>query len=152
MAPEYLEILLENPGFFRCEIAVSFRCRVIHQLKSMVVSGSPKRWDRWHSPSPNWQEKYHLYTTYMYIAFVLDEAYLYIYHLYTTYIYHLYNPYLWMKPLDEHSLWRHHTFNLQDGLDIPELWQPRKQPKISGNPVCQFGVSTFKTSGMFNDS
>ena len=20
----------------------------------MVVSGSPKRWDRWHSPSPNW--------------------------------------------------------------------------------------------------
>ena len=22
---------------------------------SMVVSGSPKRWDRWHSPSPNWQ-------------------------------------------------------------------------------------------------
>ena len=32
---------------------------------SMVVSGSPKRWDRWHSPSPNWQEKYHLYTTYI---------------------------------------------------------------------------------------
>ena len=30
----------------------------------MVVSGSPKRWDRWHSPSPNWQGKYHLYTTY----------------------------------------------------------------------------------------
>ena len=27
--------------------------------------GSPKRWDRWHSPSPNWQEKYHLYTTYI---------------------------------------------------------------------------------------
>ena len=27
-------------------------------------NGSPKRWDRWHSPSPNWQEKYHLYTTY----------------------------------------------------------------------------------------
>ena len=24
----------------------------------------PNRWDRWHSPSPNWQEKYHLYTTY----------------------------------------------------------------------------------------
>ena len=23
--------------------------------QSMVVSGSPKRWDRWHSPSPNWQ-------------------------------------------------------------------------------------------------
>ena len=22
---------------------------------SMVVSGSPKRWDWWHSPSPNWQ-------------------------------------------------------------------------------------------------
>ena len=22
---------------------------------------------RWHSPSPNWQEKYHLYTTYIYI-------------------------------------------------------------------------------------
>ncbi len=20
----------------------------------MVISGSPKRWDRWHSPSPNW--------------------------------------------------------------------------------------------------
>ncbi len=32
---------------------------------SMVVSGSPKRWDRWHSPSPNWQEKCHLYTTYI---------------------------------------------------------------------------------------
>ena len=33
--------------------------------KSMVVdAGSPKRWDRWHSPSSNWQEKYHLYTTY----------------------------------------------------------------------------------------
>ena len=31
---------------------------------SMVVSGSPNRWDRWHSPSPNWQEKYHLCTTY----------------------------------------------------------------------------------------
>ena len=31
---------------------------------SMVVSGSLKRWDRWHSPSPNWQEKCHLYTTY----------------------------------------------------------------------------------------
>ena len=30
----------------------------------MVVFGSRKRWDRWHSPSPNWQEKYHLYTTY----------------------------------------------------------------------------------------
>ena len=30
-------------------------------------NGSPKfkRWDRWHSPSPNWQEKYHLYTTYI---------------------------------------------------------------------------------------
>ena len=33
----------------------------------MVVSGSPKRWDRWHSPSPNWQHIplgsiYHLYT------------------------------------------------------------------------------------------
>ena len=27
-------------------------------------NGSRKRWDRWHSPSPNWQEKYHLYTTY----------------------------------------------------------------------------------------
>ncbi len=27
-------------------------------------SGSPKRWDRWHSPSHNWQEKCHLYTTY----------------------------------------------------------------------------------------
>ena len=30
----------------------------------MVVSGSPKRWDRWHSPSPNWQNIpliYHLY-------------------------------------------------------------------------------------------
>ena len=35
------------------------------RLESMVVSGSPKRWDRWHSPSPNWQEKYHLYTTYI---------------------------------------------------------------------------------------
>ena len=32
--------------------------------KSMVVFGSPKRWDRYHSPSPHWQEKCHLYTTY----------------------------------------------------------------------------------------
>ena len=30
----------------------------------MVPLKGPKRWDRWHSPSPNWQEKYHLYTTY----------------------------------------------------------------------------------------
>ena len=30
-------------------------------FQSIVVSASPKRWDRWHSPSPNWQEKYHLY-------------------------------------------------------------------------------------------
>ena len=34
-------------------------------VSSMVVFGSHKRWDRWHSPSPNWQEKYHLYTTYI---------------------------------------------------------------------------------------
>ena len=30
----------------------------------MVVFGSPKRWDRWHSPSPNWQYIpliYHIY-------------------------------------------------------------------------------------------
>ena len=39
------------------------------QMYSMVVSGSPKRWDRWHSPSPNWQEKYHLYIYHLYIAF-----------------------------------------------------------------------------------
>ena len=39
-------------------------------ILSMVVSGSPKRWDRWHSPSPNWQEKYHLYTTEKVLAFV----------------------------------------------------------------------------------
>ena len=34
---------------------------------SMVVSGSPNRWDRWHFWSPNCyvQEKYHLYTTYI---------------------------------------------------------------------------------------
>ncbi len=31
----------------------------------MVVSGSHKRWDRWHSPSPNWQYIHHLYTTYI---------------------------------------------------------------------------------------
>ena len=29
----------------------------------------PLKGGRWHSPSPNWQEKYHLYTTYIYIAF-----------------------------------------------------------------------------------
>ena len=34
-------------------------------LLGAVVSGFPKRWDRWHSPSPNSQEKYHLYTTYI---------------------------------------------------------------------------------------
>ncbi len=30
----------------------------------VFVFGSTKRWDRWHSPSPDRQEKYHLYTTY----------------------------------------------------------------------------------------
>ena len=25
----------------------------------------PLKGGRWHSPSPNWQEKYHLYTTYI---------------------------------------------------------------------------------------
>ena len=39
--------------------------RVFWYPLSMVVSGSPKRWDRWHSPSPNWQVFYHLYTTYI---------------------------------------------------------------------------------------
>ena len=34
-------------------------------IYSMLVFGSRKRWDRWHSPSPNWQEKCHLYTTYI---------------------------------------------------------------------------------------
>ena len=36
----------------------------VQYLHSMVVSGSPKRWDRWHSPSPNCQYIpliYHLY-------------------------------------------------------------------------------------------
>ena len=37
-----------------------------------------KRWDRWHSPSPNWQEQYHLYTTY-------NPPIGSINHLYTTY-------------------------------------------------------------------
>ena len=37
----------------------------IKMTVSMVVFGSRKRWDCWHSPSPNWQEKYHLYTTYI---------------------------------------------------------------------------------------
>ena len=33
-------------------------------------NGSPKRWDgRWHSPSPNWQEKYHLYIPLIVLAF-----------------------------------------------------------------------------------
>ena len=39
------------------------------QLHSTVVFGSRKRWDRWHSPSPNWQEKCHLYTTFIVLAF-----------------------------------------------------------------------------------
>ena len=41
-------------------------CPIYKQVKqlSMDFSGSFKGWDRWHSPSPNWQEKYHLYTTY----------------------------------------------------------------------------------------
>ena len=45
---------------------VSFResTRWAPTTYTMVVSGSPNRWDRSHSPSPNWQEKYHLYTTY----------------------------------------------------------------------------------------
>ena len=46
-------------GVFACFMFPNQKTHV-----SMVVSGSPERWDRWHSPSPNWQEKCHLYTTY----------------------------------------------------------------------------------------
>ena len=34
---------------------------VARGFQSRVVSGSPKRWDRWHSPSPNWQESHTTY-------------------------------------------------------------------------------------------
>ena len=37
-------------------------------ILSMVVSGSPNRWDRWHSSSPNWQYIpliYHLYIAFL---------------------------------------------------------------------------------------
>ena len=38
----------------------------INEDISMVVFASLlKGGDRWHSPFPNWQEKYHLYTTYI---------------------------------------------------------------------------------------
>ena len=39
-------------------------------------SGSPKRWDRWHSPSPNWQEK-NTYIPLIVLAFwgVKNETY-----------------------------------------------------------------------------
>ena len=51
--PWYISWILEKEG-------LNYKS----STKSMVVSGSPKRWDRWHSPSPNWQEKCYLYTTY----------------------------------------------------------------------------------------
>ena len=53
--------------FFVCLFLAHLALRriVFFVVGSVAVSGSPKRWDRWHSPSPNWQEKYHLYTTYI---------------------------------------------------------------------------------------
>ncbi len=35
-------------------------------IQWLLDAGSPKRWDRSvaNRPSPNWQEKYHVYTTY----------------------------------------------------------------------------------------
>ena len=45
----------------------------------MVVSGSPKRWDRWHSPSPNWQV---CHTTYIPLIVLAEPGGLYAtYHL-----------------------------------------------------------------------
>ena len=41
------------------------------------------------------------------------------------------------------SVLRHHTFNLQDGLDIPELWQPSARG---------FPVAPNKNMGDFHDS
>ncbi len=46
---------------------------------SMDFSGSPKRWDRFYSPSPNWQEKYHLYN---YIPLIVLA---FVWGLYATY-------------------------------------------------------------------
>ena len=50
-----------RPIFPGANLLLASGSRVISTI-SMVVSGSPKRWDRWHSPSPNWQEKCHLYS------------------------------------------------------------------------------------------
>ena len=35
------------------------------EFSQWLFLGPIKGWDRWHSPSPNWQEKCHLYTTYI---------------------------------------------------------------------------------------
>ena len=51
---------------------IVWACGIASCKRSMVVSGSPNRWDRWHSPSPNWQYIpliYHLYTTYNILPF-----------------------------------------------------------------------------------
>ena len=43
------ERIISQAGFFRGELLVSGR------VFNGCEPGSPKRWDRWHSPSPNWQ-------------------------------------------------------------------------------------------------
>ncbi len=40
---------------FELKKLVKWRYVSLGEVKSMVVSGSPKWWDRWRSPSPNWQ-------------------------------------------------------------------------------------------------
>ena len=47
-------------------------------IYSMVVFGSHKRWDRWHSPSPNWQYIpliYHLYIAFWGAPYATDPTF-----------------------------------------------------------------------------
>ncbi len=44
------------------EVGVEIRNILKFSMVGMLV---PLKRGRWHSPSPNWQEKYHLYTTYI---------------------------------------------------------------------------------------
>ena len=64
LVPVYGQNLDLSPPYNSCIFSEHSIGQTKAHTTSMVVSGSPKRWDRWHSPSPNWQEKYHLYTTY----------------------------------------------------------------------------------------
>ena len=106
----------------------------------MVVFGSPKGWDRWHSPSPNWQEKYHLYTTYM-----LPSG-----GLYATY-------HLLREPASQPLIWVYNTKITQVG-PVPhekpiEIFPHHKDDEIPGKFQTPF-IDTLVTgdSGVFPEN